>query len=151
MLTFHISTSFSQRRNCHPADSQIPDTYSCADNVNNRIYRAYLMEMYLIYRKAVSSGLCFRYQTEHLLSQAARLLILQAIDDVINIMDISVNMVMVVIMSVISMAVIMLMLFMAVVMVDLSMLMLFVAVVMVVIVSLLFQMHVKIVSINTSV
>ena len=131
------------------------------------------MEMHLIHRKPVGSGLCLRHQAEHLLRQTARLFILQTVNDLINIMDISMHMRVVVIVSVamimgmavifvmvvavISMMVVIVIMVLVMVMsMAVAVIMFFVIVmmIMVMIVAMimlfLFQMHIEIIGVNAA-
>ena len=173
MLAFHIPASLRQRRNRHAADSQIADAHGCADNVHDGIHRSYFMEMHLFHRKPVGSGLCLRHQAEHLLRQTARLFILQTVNDLVNIMDISMHMRVVVIVSVamimgmavifvmvvavISMMVVIVIMVLVMVMsMAVSVIMFFVIVMMIMIMIvamimlLLFQMHIEIIGVNAA-
>ena len=102
--------------------------------------------MHLFHRKPVGSGLCLRHQAEHLLRQTARLFILQTVNDLVNIMDISMHMRVVVIVSVamiMGMAVIFVM---VVIVIMLLVMVMIVAMIML----LLFQMHIEIIGVNAA-
>ena len=135
------------------------------------------MKMHLIHRKPVGSGLCLRHQAEHLLRQTARLFILQPVNDLVNIMDISMHMRVVVIVAVavamimivgmavifvmmvavISMMVVIVIMVLVMVMsIAVAVIMFFVIVMMIMvmivamIMLLLFQMHIEIIGVNAA-
>ena len=173
MLTTHRTMSFTKFRNHNLFYTKGIQTYRCCHNIHDRIHRAYFMEMHLFHRKPVGSGLCLRHQAEHLLRQTARLFILQTVNDLVNIMDISMHMRVVVIVSVamimgmavifvmvvavISMMVVIVIMVLVMVMsMAVSVIMFFVIVMMIMIMIvamimlLLFQMHIEIIGVNAA-
>ena len=133
------------------------------------------MKMHLIHRKPVGSGLCLRHQAEHLLRQTARLFILQPVNDLVNIMDISMHMrvvvivavamimivgmavIFVMVVAVISMMVVIVIMVLVMVMsMAVAVIMFFVIVMMIMvmivamIMLLLFQMHIEIIGVNAA-
>ena len=65
MLASYGSSPLTQERHNHLRDIQIVQTYRRCYNVHDGIHRADLMEVYLIFRDAVSLCLCFCQNLEN--------------------------------------------------------------------------------------